>query len=47
MIKDDLRGVTYSQFDNTLGPQLLYCYPIDALTQAEFEHLSDYVIVDR
>ena len=47
MIKDDLRGVTYSQFDNTRGPQLLYCYPINSLTPADFEHLSDYVIVDR
>lgn len=41
-----LLGVTYSQFDNVVGPQLLYAYP-DVMSKECFESLSDYVIVGR
>ena len=27
-----LLGVTYSEFDNTVGPKLLYTYPFDVMT---------------
>ena len=41
------RGVTFSQFDNHVGPRLIYSYPINVLSQEEFENLSDYAIVGK
>jgi len=41
-----LRGVTYSEFDNFVGPRLLYSHPPNILG-AQFERFSDYVIVDK
>lgn len=41
------RGVTYSQFDNHLGPKLLFSYPADAISNEVFESLSDYAIVGK
>jgi hypothetical protein len=40
-------GLTYSEFDNIVGPRLLYCYPTDAISRSNFEVLSDYVIVGK
>jgi hypothetical protein len=45
--KSSLLGVTYSEFDNRVGPQLLYAYPEGAMTRENFETLSDYVIVGK
>jgi len=42
-----LLGVTYAEFDNTVGPKLLYAYPADAMPKERFEALSDYVIVGK
>jgi hypothetical protein len=42
-----LLGVTYSEFDNTVGPQLLYEYPEDAISPDTFEAVSEYVIVGK
>ena len=50
MTKQELkgfRGVTYSQFDNHVGPRLIYSYPTNVLTKEEFENLSDYAIVGK
>lgn len=41
------RGVTYSQFDNQLGPKLLYSYPSDTISNELFENLSDFSIVGK
>ena len=43
----DILGLTYSEFDNFVGPQLRYAYPVNCLSGEEFERLSDYVIVDK
>ena len=40
-----LKGLTYSEFDNTVGPKLMYAYPQSILSKERFEELSDYVIV--
>jgi len=42
-----LLGVTYSEFDNAVGPQLLYKYPEDAILPDTFEAVSEYVIVGK
>ena len=42
-----LLGVTYSEFDNKVGPQLKYSYPPDVLSKEAFEAYSDYVIVSK
>lgn len=42
-----LLGVTYSQFDNTVGPQLLYEYPKGTISPDAFEAVSEYVIVGK
>ena len=34
-----LLGVTYSEFDNTVGPKLLYTYPLDVMTMDRFEEV--------
>ena len=41
------KGVTFSQFDNHVGPRLIYSYPPNVLSQEEFESLSDYAIVGK
>ena len=38
-------GITYSEFDNIVGPKLEYTYPPDVLSAETFETLSDYAIV--
>ena len=38
-------GITYSEFDNIVGPQLQHSYPSDVLSAETFETLSDYAIV--
>lgn len=45
--KSPLLGITYSEFDNKVGPQLLYAYPEGVMTRENFENLSDYVIVGK
>ena len=42
-----LLGVTYSEFDNKVGPQLRFQYPEGILGPEVFETLSDYVIVGK
>lgn len=42
-----LRGVTYSEFDNKVGPRLKFQYPVDAISSDEFESFADYVIVGK
>ena len=42
-----LLGITYSEFDNKVGPRLLYAYPSGILSSETFETLSDYVIVGK
>ena len=42
-----LKGITYSEFDNIVGPQLRFSYPPDVLPKDIFEPLSDYVIVGK
>lgn len=44
---NQLLGVTYSEFDNTVGPQLLYEYPKGAISLDDFEAVSEYVIVGK
>jgi hypothetical protein len=38
-------GITYSEFDNIVGPKLEYAYPSGVLSADTFETLSDYAIV--
>lgn len=48
MLSDvQLLGITYSEFDNKVGPQLKYSYPLDVLSKEAFEAYSDYVIVSK
>ena len=42
-----LRGVTYSEFDNKVGPRLKFQYPPNAISSDEFEAFADYVIVGK
>jgi hypothetical protein len=46
-MKRKLLGVTYAEFDNTVGPKLLYSYPDHVMSKERFEDLSDYVIVGK
>jgi hypothetical protein len=39
-MKSILLGVTYSEFDNTVGPQLLYTYPLEVMTKERFEEVG-------
>ena len=41
-----LLGITYSEFDNKVGPKLRYSKPPDLIIK-DFEALSDYVIVGK
>jgi nitrogen permease regulator 2-like protein len=43
----ELLAVTYSEFDNLAGPQLLYCFPEGVLTKEAFEPVADYVILGK
>lgn len=45
--KSSLLGITYSEFDNKVGTQMLYSYPKNAISKETFEILSDYVIVGK
>ena len=43
-----MQGLTYSEFDNIVGPALRFCYPASALSHEVFEDsLSDYSIVGQ
>lgn len=42
-----LRGVTYSEFDNKVGPRLKFQYPPNAISSEEFESFAEYVIVGK
>ena len=42
-----LLGITYSEFDNKVGPRLLFSYPNGVISSETFETLSDYVIVGK
>jgi hypothetical protein len=43
----DFLGVIYSEFDNEVGPRLLYQYPPEIMTPKTFETLSDLIIVGK
>ena len=47
MFAQKLLGVTYAEFDNTVGPKLLYSFPEHVMSKECFEDLSDYVIVGK
>ena len=38
-MKAALLGFTYSEFDNTVGPKLLYTYPLDVMSKERFEEV--------
>ena len=42
-----LLGITYSEFDKIVGPQLQFAYPNDVIHPKTFENISDFAIVDR
>ena len=42
-----LLGLTYSEFDNHVGPQLRFSFPENIMSSESFEQLSDFVIVGR
>lgn len=43
-----MQGLTFSEFDNIVGPALRFCYPPDSLSHEMFEDcLSDYSIVGQ
>lgn len=42
-----LRGVTYSEFDNKVGPRLKFQFPANAISPEEFESFAEYVIVGK
>jgi hypothetical protein len=44
---ESLLGLTFSVFDNTVGPQLKYSYPPDVITKEIFEPFADYVILSK
>lgn len=43
----ELLGITYSEFDNVVGPQLRFQYPEKTLSSETFEDVSSYVIVGK
>lgn len=48
MLSDiQLLGITYTEFDNKVGPQLKYAFPADVISKEAFEAYSDYVIVNK
>ncbi len=42
-----MRGITYSEFDNKVGPQLKFQYPPQAIAPEAFESFAEYVIVGK
>lgn len=38
-------GITYSEFDNIVGPRLLFQYPDNIISSETFENINDFVIV--
>lgn len=44
---NSLVGITYSEFDNKVGPQLKYIFPTDSLSKDTFEAYSDFVIMSK
>lgn len=42
-----MRGITYSEFDNKVGPQLKFQYPPLAIAPEAFESFAEYVIVGK
>lgn len=38
-MKAVLLGVTYSEFDNTVGPKLLYTFPLEVMSKERFEEV--------
>ncbi len=38
-------SITYSEFDNIVGPRLIYQVPTNVISSEAFESVSDYVIV--
>lgn len=42
-----LIGVTFSQFDNKYGTQLVSSFPDTVMQKEDFENLSDYAIVGK
>lgn len=47
MMMNYLIGVTYAEFDNIIGPQLKYTYPLSIMSKETFEIISDYVILTK
>lgn len=43
----ELLGIIYSEFDNEVGPRLVFQYPSNIMTPKIFETLSDYIIVGK
>ena len=43
----ELLALTYSEFDNKVGPQLRYQFPLNVVSKDDFENLSEYVIVGK
>ena len=39
-MKSTLLGITYSEFDNTVGPKLLYTYPQEVMSKERFEEVG-------
>lgn len=39
-----IRGIFFSEFDNTLGPRIVYQHPDALLSAEEFDSVSEYVI---
>ena len=46
-MKPQLLGITYTEFDNRVGPQLRFQYPPDVINKETFEDVSSYVIVGK
>ena len=42
-----LLAITFSEFDNKVGPKLKYSYPTDVLSNDVFESFADYVIMSK
>ena len=42
-----LLAITFSEFDNKVGPKLKYSYPSDVLSNDVFESFADYVIMSK
>lgn len=45
--RSKILGITYSEFDNKVGPRLKYCYPPNVMSSEAFESFSDYIIVSK